>query len=366
MKILHLCSYYFNSNMYTSLFSELEKVNVNNDVVIPIKKGQKEKKKYNNSIYLNCYTNIDRLFFSLKENKILKAVLKELKNKKYNYVHAHSLFTNGWLAMKLKEKYGYNYIVAVRNTDINVFFKYFFWLRKIGIKILKNSNKIIFISNTAKSEVFKKYIPKDLEKKLLEKSQVIPNGINEFWLNNLYLDKKLSSDQEKNIFFMGTLDENKNILYLINESIKLYKAGYKFNLIIAGKGKYQKNVEEYQEKYSFINYVGYITDKERLKKLYRKADYFVLPSKYETFGLVYAEALSQGCKIIYTEGQGFDGWFEEKDIGYRTNIKNLYEILEKALRDNTILSKIIILSLKEKFNWKNIAKNYCDIYFGKK
>lgn len=205
-----------------------------------------------------------------------------------------------------------------------------------------------------------------MEKELLEKSQVIPNGIDNFWLNNLYLDKKINDNQNKNMLFIGTLDENKNIIHLINESIKLYKNGYKFNLIIAGRGKYQKKVEKYQKKYSFIKYVGYITDKEKLKKLYREVDYFVLPSKYETFGLVYAEALSQGCKIVYTEGQGFDGWFEEKDIGYKTNIKNLYQILEKALKDNTVLSKHIILQVNEKFNWQKIAYVYQKIYERKK
>ena len=364
MRVLHLCSYYFNSNMYTNLFNELEKINVVNDVIIPIRKDQKESKKYHNSIYLNCFSKIDRLFFYLKENKILKFVLKELKNQKYDYVHAHSLFTNGWIAMKLKEKYEYNYVVAIRNTDINMFFKYFFWLRKMGIRILKNSEKIIFISDAAKNETFKKYIPKNLEKELLKKSQVVPNGIDKFWLNNLYLNRE--NNKIKNLLFIGTLDENKNILYLINECIKLYKNGYKFNLIIAGKGKYQKNVEEYQEKYPFINYAGYITDKEKLKKLYRKADYFVLPSKYETFGLVYAEALSQGCKIVYTEGQGFDGWFEEKDIGYKTSIKNLYEILQKALDDKMTIKKDIILQIKEKFDWGIVAFTYKKIYERKK
>lgn len=365
MKILHLCSYYFGSNMYTNLFNELRNINIVNKVLIPVKKTEKEKIKYSDSIYLRCYTNFDRLFFYLKENKILKAILKKIEKESFDYIHAHSLFSNGWIAMKLKEMYGYKYIVAVRNTDINIFFKYFFWLRSTGIKILEDSEKIIFISNTAKNEVFKKYIPKKFHEELIKKTEVISNGIDKFWLNNLYLDKK-HNNQIKSLFFMGTLDKNKNIIYLIKETIKLYENGYKFNLIIAGKGKYQKLVEKYEKKYSFIKYVGYITDKEKLKQLYRETDYFVLPSKYETFGLVYAEALSQGCKIIYTEGQGFDGWFEEKEIGYKTNIKNLEEVLKKALEDKTILSKNIILGVKNKFNWEKIAFIYKNIYEGEK
>jgi len=41
-----------------------------------------------------------------------------------------------------------------------------------------------------------------------------------------------------------------------------------------------------------------------------------MPSITETFGLVYAEALSQGLPVLYTRGQGFDRQFEEGEVGY--------------------------------------------------
>ena len=40
-------------------------------------------------------------------------------------------------------------------------------------------------------------------------------------------------------------------------------------------------------------------------------DIFVMPSINETFGLVYAEAMSQGLPVIYTKGQGFDKQFND-------------------------------------------------------
>ena len=41
-----------------------------------------------------------------------------------------------------------------------------------------------------------------------------------------------------------------------------------------------------------------------------------MPSRYETFGLVYGEAMSQGLPIIYSKGQGVDGYFKEGTVGY--------------------------------------------------
>ena len=59
--------------------------------------------------------------------------------------------------MKLKRQYGIPYIVAVRNTDVNLFFKKMIHLRKLGINIMKEADKVIFLSNTYKDQVIEIY-----------------------------------------------------------------------------------------------------------------------------------------------------------------------------------------------------------------
>ena len=39
----------------------------------------------------------------------------------------------------------------------------------------------------------------------------------------------------------------------------------------------------------------------------------------ESFGLTYAEAMSQGVPVIYSKGQGFDGQFKEGVVGYHVD-----------------------------------------------
>ena len=70
---------------------------------------------------------------------------------------------------------------------------------------------------------------------------------------------------------------------------------------------------------------------------------FILPSIHETFGLVYAEALSQGLPIIYTRGQGFDGHFEEGEVGYSVDCYDYEEISNKVLE---IITKYETISSK--------------------
>lgn len=52
--------------------------------------------------------------------------------------------------------------------------------------------------------------------------------------------------------------------------------------------------------------------KKQLREAFSISDIFVMPSKPETFGLVYVEALSQGLPILYAKGEGFDGYFDEE------------------------------------------------------
>ena len=47
----------------------------------------------------------------------------------------------GGMALKLKREKNIDYIVAVRSTNVNLFFKYIFYLRRIGIQIMKEAKK---------------------------------------------------------------------------------------------------------------------------------------------------------------------------------------------------------------------------------
>ena len=53
-----------------------------------------------------------------------------------------------------------------------------------------------------------------------------------------------------------------------------------------------------------------------------QSDVFVLPSVNETFGMVYLEAMSQGCIPIGTSGEGIDGIIENGKNGYLCDRNN--------------------------------------------
>ena len=71
-------------------------------------------------------------------------------------VHAYTLFTDGNCARALSKKYGIPYGVAVRNTDVNNFFKMMPHLRGRGIKIMLGAKAVFFLSEAYREQVFEK------------------------------------------------------------------------------------------------------------------------------------------------------------------------------------------------------------------
>ena len=251
--------------------------------------------------------------------------------------------------------------MAVRNTDVNVFFSKMLHLRKLGINILKNSDSVIFLSENYKNKVIQKYIPQHLKKNIIEKAMVIPNGIDDFWIE--HRQNKVLKDRKKiTIITVGEISDNKNQVTVCKICDALEKEGYNIEYKIAGKILNQ-NVYNSIIKKKYVKYEGFLSKEELIEK-YRESNIFVLLSKRETFGLVYAEAMSQGLPIIYTKGEGFDKQFSEGIVGYSVeadNVKDAMKYIKHILENYDRISYQASYSCLQ-FDWKKIEVEYSNLY----
>ncbi|MCK9218185.1 MAG: glycosyltransferase family 4 protein [Firmicutes bacterium] len=366
MKILHINSYYSTSNFYKNLYDSQKEHGLNIDVYVFVSTSDDVSK-----LKLGNYTTIsknhgkyDRYIFHLKHLKILSDIQTKFDIRKYSILHAHSLFSNGYIAYKLKQKYNTPYIVAVRNTDVNLFFKKIFYLRKTGINILRNAEKIMFLSEPYKKETIDKLIPYKYKKEIADKSIVIPNGIDKYWLENKLKERIIPNDNRIGLVYAGQINDNKNIETTIKACELLMEQGYDITYKIIGKIMDKRYIDIIKG-YSFIEYIPYCR-KEKLINHYRNSDIFIMPSEHETFGLVYAEAMSQGLPVIYSRGQGFDGQFEDGLVGYSVQYNSPEEIAKKVIviiNNYESISQNCINKV-DKFNWNKIADKYIEIYKG--
>lgn len=364
MKVLHINSYYSVSPFYKNFFETLIKKGIDTSVYVPISKNSLSKNRDYGEYtkVVNNHGKYDRYFFHIKHKKILKDVVKQYNILDYDILHAHSLFSNGYIAYMLNKKYDVPYIVAVRNTDLNTFFKKMPHLRNLGIKILSNAKSIVFLSSAYKRKMIEKYIPINIQKEVLKKSYVIPNGIDKFWFNNSPVNKPKLFNKEIKIIYVGRIKGSKNITTTIKTCEILKDRGYNIKFTVVGPVEQIKEYEKIIKK-DFLTYIK-PQPKENLIYLYRENDVFVMPSRTETFGLVYVEAMSQGLPIIYSKSQGFDGQFEEGIVGYHVEYHNALEIANRIIdivENYEFLTKNCI-ELSSKFDWEKIATEYIKIY----
>ncbi|SFT25334.1 glycosyltransferase family 4 protein [Paenibacillus sp. BC26] len=363
MKILHINSYYSTSGFYKNLYDKQIEEGYDIDVFVPVSTNQNSI-----NIDLGTYTTLkvnhgkyDRFVFYYKHNKIYKDIISTHSISNYSITHAHSLFSNGFISMKLKLQFGTPYIVAVRNTDVNIFFKYFFHLRKLGVKILNQAEKVIFLSKSYRDFVINNYIPLENREEFLTKCEIIPNGIDRYWIENKGVLKKISEETLK-IIYVGVIDKNKNILTTIKALNILRKKGINIVFTVVGR-IVDKSIYEQIKEIPYLNYLGQKT-KEELINIYRDNDIFIMPSITETFGLVYAEAMSQGLPVIYSKGQGFDDQFKEGEVGFHVDCFNPNEIVNRIY---DIISTYELISERcldnsSEFDWNTINLEYKRIY----
>lgn len=89
-----------------------------------------------------------------------------------------------------------------------------------------------------------------------------------------------------------------------------------------------------------------------------------MPSKTETFGVVYIEALSQGLPVIYTEGQGIDGFYPDGEIGYGVKYDDLEDFILKIRLIIKRYPEMSYMSIQKSknFSWDKISDRYIEIY----
>ena len=364
MRVLHINSYYQTGSFYKNLFDRQAAQGDRIAVYTPAPRGfdpaGRDFGPYT-TVDLNHY-RLDRLSFHLKQFKMLRGALKHYAPGDYDVIHAHSLLTNGGIAYSLHKRFQVPYIVAVRDTDVNVLLKRMPHLRPLAGRILESASKVIFLSKSYRDHALAPYLNPEQLERVLKKSDVVPNGIDGLWLKDQPQPRTSPSPDEVNLLFVGQLVARKNLPAAIRAAEALSQRGRKVRLTVVGQPVDAKVVEV--AKVSPLVSLLPPRPMAELMPLYRSADVFLLPSGRETFGLVYAEAISQGLPVLYTRGQGFDGQFEDGEVGFSIDPGDPDKIADKIeviLKDYPRFSASALQG-SGKFDWDLITRTYQALY----
>ncbi|MGD6794154.1 glycosyltransferase family 4 protein [Metabacillus indicus] len=368
MKVLQIAVGVTASKVYYKLFSEFKKQNLSFAVYVPLHKNKNIKDISKDDFPYSFYSNriikpYDKFLYITKIRRMVKDIELNLDLSEVSLIHAHSLFSDGAVAYELFKKYNIPYVIAVRNYDVNKYFRYAFHLRNYALQIMLNAKKIIFISPSYQEYVTKKYVPNKFSEQILLKTKTIPNGVDNFWLNQKFAAKDINTQKLK-LIFVGRIDKNKNLKTVIDVVELLRKKGFNTTLDVVGDGPLRESFEKECSGNDYVNFHGAIYDKDKLRKMYYSNDILIVPSFAETFGLVYLEAMSCGVPVIFTKNQGFDGFFKEGTVGFAVNPhepNNIIKAIEGIINNYKEISQCCYGSVKS-FKWEDISNEYMRIY----
>jgi glycosyltransferase involved in cell wall biosynthesis len=231
---------------------------------------------------------INQLKYLLNTYSFLK---KEIfRNNKIDIIHSHLSYPAGFLGTIISKRRNIPNIIT-EHSSIGKYFRSF--IHKICVRYaLKNSRGVVCVSKALREEILR-IINREVS--------VIPNVID---FEKFRLARP-ETDNGINIGFLGSLDNNNKGLDVLLKSASLLK-NRDVILHIGGKGilfdSFVKMAEESGLKESCRFYGGILP--EKVADFYTKLDFFVLPSRYETFGIVLVEAMACGLPVIATRCGG--------------------------------------------------------------
>lgn len=188
--------------------------------------------------------------------------------------------------------------------------------------------------------------------------------------NPLFLKPVKEVPRKENIILaVGRLDawyvKGFDLLIKAWNNISLNFPEWKLRIVGGGSRESLKFLQDIASKNSQIEFSEYTAD---IVKEYKRASIFCMPSRYEGWGLVLVEAMSQGCACIACDYKGRQAEIiSNKENGLLIPTESVVEI-EKAL-SSLIYDINLRISLQNKapksveiFSEENIAIQWLDIF----
>jgi glycogen(starch) synthase len=290
---------------------------------------------------------------------------------KFDIIHSHDWIV-AFAARALKHAYNIPLVSTIHATE---------WGRNGGIHnstqnyingvewwLTFESWKVIVNSNHMKNEVIRVFnLPED-------KIHTIPNGINTNRFKGVEREqdfrKTYASDNEKIVFFVGRLVNEKGVHVLVEAMPKIIHFYHDVKFVITGKGPQldylRKRVRELNIAHK-VYFTGYVSE-EHLKKLYKCADMAVFPSLYEPFGIVALEGMLADIPVVVSDTGGLGEIVNHGVDGmkaYAGNSNSLADcILELLFNPEKAVSirRKALSKVHKQYNWDTIAQQTASVY----
>ena len=186
----------------------------------------------------------------------------------------------------------------------------------------------------------------------------IPNGLEDISslreTDKESLRKKwLISDKEFIILFVGRLDKEKGLIFLLKAFRQVLEKIPECRLIIAGSGNYDIYYPECEDIWTHVTWTGFMR-KRKLYELYSIADIGIMPSFHEQCSYVAIEMMRHGLPLIGSTSTGLKEMIIDRDTGLHIPV---IEEEEKVEIDSSLLAEKMLYLLQNPTERQQLGQN---------
>lgn len=279
-------------------------------------------------------------------------ILKEFG--KPDVLHAH--FTDlGYVAVSLKQKINVPLVITEHSSAIIQ--------SKLNKKVFETAKKA-YGSADAVLAVSPSLV-KVIEDRFKIKLRYIPNIVDVKIFD--YEPIKRTKDGAFRFISVGNLIFSKRIDLIIKAFKKVFNSVPNVNLVIFGEGVERLSIEKLIREYGLQNRIKLMGTQPRaiIAEELKCSDCFVLPSRFETFGVAYVEALATGVPVIATKCGGPECFVHGRN-GLLISVDDVDELaraMKYMYKNNKFYNKDkISAEIKEKFSSKSIVEELLKVY----
>lgn len=240
------------------------------------------------------------------------------------------------------------------------------WVIKNSVNYANHADKVIIPTNSVKKII-------ETWGVVNENIATIPTGVDE----EMFIDsnpEKIRKDLEieknkKIILSISRLTEEKNVVFLVKETIKILKNNPDTIFILGGDGYLRDELVEIINKAKIseqVYFVGLI-EKDDIKNYMALADIFAYASKSETQGTIITEAMYMGLPILAIDALGVGDLIRSKETGMLAGDKNndFRKKMQKLLDNKDLrirLGKNAYQEAREKYTSRVCGEKMIGVY----
>lgn len=300
-------------------------------------------------------------------NPYAPGIVKRILKQQPQILHVHSPFISSVVAKRVKKKTGCP-IVTTYHTKFDIEFNtrtkfepFRRFARWLLIRNMNDSDEVWVVSTGA---------GENLRGLGYEGEYVVmPNGT-DFPLGRAperaveEIGRKHGVGPDELVFlYVGRLRWYKNIRLILDALRTVKDCGITFRFLLVGKGKDGGEIKSYAKKLGLereVEMCGPCSDRDMLKAYYSRADLFVFPSTFDTFGLVVKEAAACECPSVLVKDScaadgvidGRNGYLAEEDAG------ELAQTILRAVEDRDRLKEVGRAAAKELYySWDEAIRD---------